>query len=70
MEFLRCKNLKSQTNELLMKLICHNICCLVNEIFENEINIDFKKYIEAYVNRKRNSDENSSNALTTKILPS
>jgi transposase len=51
-EFLRCKNFVSQKNELLMKFICHNICCLVAQIFQKEINIDFKECMEEYVNRK------------------
>ncbi|MFA7708348.1 MAG: transposase [Candidatus Pacearchaeota archaeon] len=51
-EFLRCKKFVSQKNELLMKFICHNICCLVVQIFQKEINIDFKRAMEEYVNRK------------------
>jgi len=31
------KNFQSQTNEVLLKILCHNICCLVHEYFENNI---------------------------------
>ena len=51
-EFLKCKNFESQRNELLMKFICHNICCLIQEIFENEVHIDFKKCLERYIDPK------------------
>lgn len=51
-EFLKCKNYISQRNELLMKFICHNICCLVQEIFENNIKVDFKECLKSYVEYK------------------
>lgn len=41
-EHLKCKNFESQRNELVMKFICHNICVLIQEIYENKISIDFK----------------------------
>ncbi len=47
-EFLRCKNFESQRNELIMKFIVHNITCLISEIFENNIHIDFKKCLDEY----------------------
>jgi len=40
-EFLKCKNFESQRNEVLLKSLCHNISCLVSEIFERNIEIDF-----------------------------
>jgi len=40
---LRTKNLTSQTNELLCMAICHNICVLIQEMFELGIEIDFEK---------------------------
>lgn len=43
-EFLKSKKYETQRNELLMKFICHNICCLIQEIFENNIQIDFNAY--------------------------
>jgi len=48
-EFLKSKNYEAQKNELMMKFIVHNICCLVSKIFENNIHIDFKKAIEVSV---------------------
>jgi transposase len=51
-EFLKSKTYVAQRNELLMKFICHNICCLVQEIFERHVTIDFKKCSEEFVDRK------------------
>jgi len=48
-EFLRCKNFESQRNELMMKFICHNICCLISEIFESDVHIDFRKCLDEYI---------------------
>lgn len=48
-EFLKCKNYEGQRNELLMKFICHNICCLIQEIFENEIHVDFQKCLKSFL---------------------
>lgn len=42
-DFVRCKNEKSQDNEILCKILVHNITCLIHEIFELHIEIDFKK---------------------------
>ena len=42
-EFLKSKNHEAQKNELLTKFLCHNICCLVQEIYENKVQIDFKE---------------------------
>lgn len=50
-EFLKSKTFVSQRNELVMKFICHNIYCLVHEIFENKIKIDFEKCLEKFVDR-------------------
>lgn len=44
-EFLRSKNHEAQKNELLVKFIAHNITCIVQEVFENDINVDFKESI-------------------------
>lgn len=51
-EHLRCKNYHAQRNELMMKFIAHNITCLVQEIFERNININFKKCSEEFVDQK------------------
>ena len=42
-EFLKSKNYEAQRNEVLTKFLVHNICCLVQEIYENHIHIDFKE---------------------------
>ncbi len=53
-EFLKCKNFESQRNELVMKFICHNICTLIQEIYENKVHIDFRKCVDEFVDRKIN----------------
>ncbi|MCW8966225.1 MAG: transposase [Candidatus Pacearchaeota archaeon] len=55
-EHLKGRNFTSQRNELAMKFLCHNICCLVQEIFENNVKIDFEKCSEEYVDRKVEDD--------------
>jgi transposase len=40
-DFVRCKSEKSQDNEILCKILTHNIVCLIHEIFELKIEIDF-----------------------------
>lgn len=47
-EFLKSKNYESQRNEVMIKLIVHNITCLIQEIFENNIHINFKKSLLQY----------------------
>jgi len=44
-EFLRYQNYTSQRNELMVKFICHNICCLNMQIFNHSLDVDFKKHI-------------------------
>jgi len=39
--FLRSKNEVAQTNEILCKVLVHNICVLIHEMFENDVHIDF-----------------------------
>ena len=51
-EFLKSKNYEAQRNELLMKFIVHNITCLVQEIFERGVNVDFRECIKNYIERK------------------
>ena len=40
-DFVRCKTEKSQDNEILCKVLTHNIVCLIHEIFELKIEVDF-----------------------------
>jgi len=51
-EFLKCKDYTSQRSELVMKFICHNICCLIQEMYEHNIRIDFDKANKVYVDQK------------------
>jgi transposase len=51
-EFLKSKNFEAQRNELMVKFICHNICCLIQEMYENNIKINFGKCNKVYVERK------------------
>ncbi len=49
---VKCKKETSQDNEIYAKVLAHNICVLVQEIFLNKINIDFKFRAENYVARE------------------
>lgn len=40
---IRCKKQISQENEILAKVLAHNICVLVQEMFLNNIDVDFKR---------------------------
>jgi hypothetical protein len=40
---LRSKSETGQTNELLAKCLCHNLCVLIQEAYELGISIDFEK---------------------------
>ncbi len=46
---VRCKKESSQDNEILVKILCHNLCVLIQEIFLNNITIDFIKEKERYI---------------------
>ncbi|MFX0178388.1 MAG: transposase [Candidatus Hodarchaeota archaeon] len=50
-EFLKCKNFEAQRNELMMKFICHNICCLITQKFIHNIDINFKVCEASFVNK-------------------
>ena len=40
------KRLTSNINEIKIKCLCHNICVLIQEMFENKIEIDFDKTMD------------------------
>jgi transposase len=42
-ERLRSKTELSQTNEVLCKILCHNLCCVIQSIYELGIDVDFKE---------------------------
>ena len=46
---LRTKNELSQNNEILAKCLAHNLCVLIQEMFELGIELDFKKCAEIEV---------------------
>lgn len=52
-DFVRCKTELSQTNEVLAKILCHNICVLIQEIFLNHIETDFFLCAKQYVAHRR-----------------
>ena len=51
-EHLKCKIIRAQRNELMMKFICHNICCLIEAIYEHGVSVDFEKSFKLFVDRK------------------
>ncbi len=50
-EFLKSKNYDAQRNELLLKFIVHNITCLVQEIFESDVHVDFRESLKVYLDK-------------------
>jgi len=48
---VRCKKETSQDNEILARVLAHNICVLAQEIFLNKIEVNFNKCINTYVGR-------------------
>lgn len=45
---IRCKNEVSQDNEILAKILAHNICVLIQEIFLNKVNVNFTDIVRTY----------------------
>ena len=46
-DFVRSKTWTAQVNEVLCKIICHNLCCVIMEMHTLGINADFdRKVIE------------------------
>ncbi len=45
-ERLRSKSMTAQTNEVLCKVLCHNICCLIQSIYELGIKPTFWNKLE------------------------
>ncbi|MEK6927630.1 MAG: transposase [Nanoarchaeota archaeon] len=51
-EFLRCKSEIGKKSELMLKFIAHNLCCIVSEMFENNLHINFTNCLLKFVERK------------------
>lgn len=47
-EYVSAKGEVAQENEILCKVLCHNLCCLVQEIFLQRIKVDFNKEFQKY----------------------
>lgn len=45
---IKCKKEVAQDNEILLKILCHNLCVLIQEIFLNNIEVDFNNCKEMY----------------------
>jgi len=69
-EFLKCKDYHSQRSELIMKFICHNICCLIQEMYEHGIKINFDKCNKMYVDQKVPDELKTRDASSPQILSS
>ncbi len=70
-EILKCKSFTAQRNELMMKFICHNICCLITEIFESNVHVDFKNYLHKLAEEKdegKDKTEKDINKLSDKDI--
>jgi len=48
---VKCKKETSQDNEILARVLAHNICVLVQELFLNQIDINFNKCSNEYVGK-------------------
>jgi len=40
-DHLMTKNYKANVNEIKMKFLCHNLLCLIQEVYESNVDIDF-----------------------------
>ncbi len=68
-EHLKCKNYTAQRNELVMKFICHNICCLIQEMYENGVEVDFRDCSLKFVDHKVPIEFKTRDASSIQIKP-
>lgn len=47
-EFVSFKSDIAQENEILVKVLCHNICCLIQEMFLQKLDVDFLSAIKKF----------------------
>jgi transposase len=45
-EKLRSKHKTAQVNEVLCKILCHNLCCLIHSMYELGVDVDFSAPVE------------------------
>ena len=45
-ERLRSKSDTAQRNEVLCKVLCHNICCVIHAMYELGLDADFRRVIK------------------------
>ena len=55
--YVRSKTPVAQFNEVLVKVICHNIYCLIREAYELGIEDELQKWVSKVVNRKNDDRE-------------
>ncbi len=48
-EFLKSKTIESQRNEVLLKCLCHNIACLIAQVFERKLQFNFEDEAKSIV---------------------
>ena len=53
-DFVKTRTPLSQTNEILAKILCHNICVLIQEIYLSNIEVDFIESAKKYIDPKTN----------------
>lgn len=51
-EFVRSKNDIAQENEILVKVLCHNLCVLIQEMFLQNVDINFFEVRKRFVMRE------------------
>ncbi len=53
-EFVRSKNDIAQENEILVKVLCHNLCVLIQEMFLQNVDINFFEVRKSFVAQVEN----------------
>lgn len=53
-EFVKCKNDFAQENEIYCKVLAHNICCLIQEMFLSNVEVNFSSAAQSFVAQPKN----------------